>query len=132
MRLLSSFKHFYYSFDIAVRFLLFLSVSVFSESAHICKNSADLHLSAKILQITDSQRSKTWEANHLLINLDEFSRNTVFLKIGCDQDHSLHLHSFYMCISLSSLRCLLRFALFEPSSFSTRWFLRSLRTLCLF
>ena len=52
MRLLSSFKHFYYSFDIPVGFLLpFSGCQFFSNphiSAKICKNSADLHISAKI------------------------------------------------------------------------------------
>ena len=52
MILLSSFEHFYYSFDIAVGFLLCFWVRQFFSnlriSAKICKNSADLHRFAKI------------------------------------------------------------------------------------
>ena len=52
MRLLSSFEHFCYSFDIAVGFLLCLCVCQFFSNLHIsakiCKNSANLPISAKI------------------------------------------------------------------------------------
>ena len=73
MRLLSSFKHLYYSFDIPVRvFIAFLSVFFFrictylQRSVKILQICTYLQRSAKILQIcTDSQRSKTrvhWKA----------------------------------------------------------------------
>ena len=52
MRLLSSFKHFYYSLDFNMGFLLCFWVRQFFSNLHIsakiCKNSADLHISAKI------------------------------------------------------------------------------------
>ena len=55
MRLISNFKHFYYSFDIAVWFQCVSDKVIF---LRICTY---LQRSAKILQIcTDSQRSKTW------------------------------------------------------------------------
>ena len=64
MRLLSSFKHFYYSFDIAAGFLLCFWVSQFF--FQICTY---VQRSAKILQIcTDSQRSKTWDVFQMVLN----------------------------------------------------------------
>ena len=52
MSFLSRFKHIYYSFDIAVGFLLCFLVGHFSSNLHIsakiCKNPVDLHRFAKI------------------------------------------------------------------------------------
>ena len=83
MRLLSSFKHFCYSFDIAVGFFcvseyvrFFRICTYLQGSAKILQICTYLQRSAKILQIwTDSQRSKTWVVDGILENIQKQYKN---------------------------------------------------------